>query len=77
MMEPVEVSAITRAMERFTYEEWCQLRDRIEEEFEARRKRVTLTGEGGAAVRRTIAVENEWPLEAETPQQAQQTQMGI
>lgn len=74
MMTPEQLAIVTQAMEEWTYGEWRQFADRIEEDYNARRNDVQLTRKGAADVRRLIAMENGWPCEAETPTQ---TRMGF
>lgn len=74
MMTQEQLAIVTQAMEEWTYGEWRQFADRIEEDYNARHNDVQLTGEGAASVRRLIAMENEWPYTAETPRQ---TRMGF
>lgn len=74
MMTPEQLAIVTQAMEEWTYGEWRQFADRIEEDFNERRNDVQLTPKGASDVRRLIAMENDWPYAAETPQQ---TRMGF
>lgn len=74
MMTPEQLAIVTQAMEEWTYGEWRQFVRRVEEDYNYRQESVKLTCEGAADVRRLIAMENDWPCEAETPTQ---TRMGF
>lgn len=74
MMTPESLRAATDAMELWTKAEWELFRDRMNEHYESEARKLPLTREGAQSVRRLIAMDNDWPFEAETPQQ---TRMGF
>jgi len=74
MMTQENLQAVTDEMELWTKAEWESFRDRMNEHYEAEARKLPLTKEGAQSVRRLIAMDNDWPFEAETPQQ---TRMGL
>lgn len=74
MMTPESLQAVTDAMELWTKAEWEPLCDRMNEHYESEARKLPLTREGAQGVRRLIAMDNDWPFEAEAPRQ---TRMGF
>ena len=69
MMEPESLDTALSEIEGWTIEEWELVKMRIDEHFDRKKREVEFGEDGRTDVRMRIAMDNGWPIEAETPKQ--------